>query len=56
MLAPLFLRDRCFWNIFAHWVEMVLAERMDFNPELNVRMFLNVNRPHNNEVATSLHA
>ncbi|AVH68329.1 DISARM system phospholipase D-like protein DrmC [Nostoc sp. 'Peltigera membranacea cyanobiont' N6] len=32
---------------------MVLAERMDFNPELNVRMFLNVNRPHNNEVPTS---
>ena len=32
---------------------LVLAERMDFNPELNVRMFLNVNRPHNSEVPTS---
>jgi hypothetical protein len=32
---------------------MVLAERMDFYPELNVRMFLNVNRPHNSEVPTS---
>jgi hypothetical protein len=30
-----------------------LAERMDLNPELNVRMFLNVNRPHNSEVPTS---
>ncbi|BAZ19245.1 phospholipase D/Transphosphatidylase (plasmid) [Kalymmatonema gypsitolerans NIES-4073] len=33
---------------------MVLAERMDCNPELNVRMFLNVNRPHNSEVPTSI--
>lgn len=32
---------------------MVLAERMDLTPELNVRMFLNVNRPHNSEVPTS---
>lgn len=30
-----------------------LAERMDLNPELNVRMFLNVNRLHNSEVPTS---
>ena len=26
---------------------------MDFNPELNVRMFLNVKRLHNSEVPTS---
>jgi phosphatidylserine/phosphatidylglycerophosphate/cardiolipin synthase-like enzyme len=26
---------------------------MDTNPELNVRMFLNVNRPHNSETPTS---
>ncbi|MEH2376963.1 DISARM system phospholipase D-like protein DrmC [Nostoc sp.] len=32
---------------------VVLAERMDFNPELNVRMFLNVKRLHNSEVPTS---
>ncbi|MEH2359151.1 MAG: phospholipase, partial [Nostoc sp.] len=32
---------------------MVLAERMDLTPELNVRMFLNVKRLHNSEVPTS---
>ncbi|BAY66811.1 phospholipase D/Transphosphatidylase (plasmid) [Calothrix brevissima NIES-22] len=31
----------------------VLAHAMETNPELNVRMFLNVNRPHNSEVPTS---
>lgn len=31
----------------------VLAERMDTNPKLNVRMFLNVKRLHNSEVPTS---
>lgn len=30
-----------------------LAEPMDLNPELNVRMFLNVNPLHNSEVPTS---
>lgn len=31
----------------------ILAQAMDTNPELNVRMFLNVNRPHNSETPTS---
>jgi phosphatidylserine/phosphatidylglycerophosphate/cardiolipin synthase-like enzyme len=32
---------------------MVLAKAMDSNPELNVRIFLNVHRPYNNEVTTT---
>ncbi len=32
----------------------VLAERMDANPELYVQMFLNIQRPHNSEVAESI--
>ena len=31
----------------------VLAEQMDTNPKLSVRMFLNVNRPHHSEVPAS---
>ncbi len=32
----------------------LLAQRMDTNPKLQVRMFLNVQRPHNSEVADAI--